>query len=244
MNRRGSALVLMMLLTVAALITARLCADMMLAWVGTQRAQTAADFALLSAVRVRGQSLETVAARWDDFGAPITHSGGTLNAPASLVTAIAANALALKRALPGYQGRITSALTVAAEANGVARTAVTQSTPGGLRLGLEAQTQFLSSTGFPTLSIEGLWLRRVWLDTAEAGTAAVSVAWNSPRLGGSWTFTAPASARLEWDADTHDVAVAADGNGGFSGDWVSASSGALFRPDRYPVYRAQLAALP
>jgi len=228
----------MMMLTAAAMIVGRLCSDMMVAWVGTQRAQTAADFALLSALRVRGQSLETVAMRRDAFAAPIVVMGGALHAPAPLVPSIAADAVALKRALPGYQGRISSALTVAAEANGVDRTSVTQTDSMGLRLGLEAQTDFLSSSGLPTLSIEGLWLRRLWSDAADAGHAAISVAWNSPRLGGAWTFSAPARARLGWDADTHDVAVAADGNGGFPGDWVSASVGPLFRPGRYPVYRA------
>ena len=239
MNRRGSVLALMMFLVVAALIVARLCSDVMMAWIGTQKAQTAADFAVLSALRIRGESLETVASRWDAFGAPISVAGGALSAPAPLVSGISANALTLKRALPGYQGRVTSALTVAVEANGVDRSALTRTDSTGLRLGLESQTALLSAAGLPTRSIDGLWLRRTWTNAAVAGNAAVTVAWSSPYFGGTWEFSAPAGARLAWDADTHDVAVAADGNGGFSADWVSASTGAFFRPDRYPVFRAE-----
>ncbi len=238
MNRRGSVLVVMMFLTAATLILARLVADMASAWIGTQKAQTASDFALLSAMRVRGQSLETVASRWDAFGSPLSVTGGTLEAPAALVPDIAASALALKRALPGYQGRITSALTVAAEANGADRTMVTQTAPAGLRLGLVAETALLSAPGLPVLAVEGLWEKRTWTNAAAADNGAIAVGWRAPHLGGTWEFSAPASAHVAWDADTRDATVAADGNGGFAADWVSASAGVMFRPNRHPVYRA------
>jgi hypothetical protein len=245
MRNRGSALVLMMFLTVAVLIVTRLVMDGLGGWLASQKAQTAADFALLSALRVRAESLETVAARWDTWGASLTVAGGELEAPAAQLPAVTAEAGALQRALSGYQGRITSALTVAAEANGADRAQVTLTDSSGLRLGLTSEAALLSSPGLTPVLVDGLWYRRNWTNADAAGTASVSVAWDVPRAGGVWTLSAPAVARLLWDADTGDAAIAADGNGGFASDWVSASAaGPAFRPNRAAVFRAEPGGLP
>lgn len=234
---------LLMFLTVGVLLLARLVVDTLQAWVASQKAQTAADFAVLSALRVRAKSLQTVAARWDAFGAPLVIAGSGLDAPAALVPQIVNDADTLRRALSGYQGRITSALTVAAEANSADRDNVTTTDATGLRLGLSSQAASLSASGAAPSSVNGLWYRRNWTEADAAGTASVSVAWSVPYAGGAWTLAAPATARLMWDADTGDAAIAADGNGGFASDWVSASgTGSLFRPNRYPVFRAEAAA--
>lgn len=233
---RGSVLALTLVLVTGVALATKLFTDLMAVSIAAQKAQTAADFALTSALRVRAQSLETVAARWDAFGFPITVTAGTLEAPAGLTPAIAAGADALRRALSGFQGRITAALTVAVEANGGDRAQLRQTLPAGLRLGLEAQRAALSSPGSPTVDIDGLWYRRTW--TGAAQPAGIELTWRTPRTGGAWETPVPAIAHLAWDADAGNPAVSANGNGGFSPDWANASAGAMFRPNQFPVFRA------
>jgi hypothetical protein len=239
---RGSVLVLALFLLLATLALARLCLDVDAGWIATEKAATAADFGLLSALRVRASSLEAIAARWDAFGAPIQLIGGQPTVPPDLLAAVAAGADALRRALPGYQGRITSALTVASEANGADRTLVTVTDNTGLQLGLQSQRAALFVPGGPSVDVNGLWLRRRWSSMETPGAAAIEVAWRARLNGSDVPFARRAAARVAWDADPTDGGVQAGGNGGFSPDWGSATTGALFRPDRYPLYRADLGA--
>lgn len=240
---RGSVLALGLLLTIAVLIATRLFSDLLAAVIASEKAQTAADFALLSALRIRAQSLEAVAARWELFGAPLANADGMVEAPAGTVPSVALAADALRRSLSGFQGRVSSALTVAAEANGADRALVAQTVPNGLRLGIEPQSAPLNAPGFPAVSVDALWYRRAWASRADAGPAGIRVGWRIPRAGGTWEWSASAAGHLSWDGNTADPVVDADGNGGFSPDWASASTGAAFRPHRVPVFRAEPGAL-
>jgi hypothetical protein len=234
-KEKGSVLALSLFLALAVLIVTRLFSDLMSAAIAAQKAQTAADFALVSALRVRAQSLEAIAARWDMFGSVITVVSGALQAPAGTVSAIGVAAETLRRAISGYQGRITAALTVAAEANGADRAKLTQVVSQGLKLNLDAQRAPLSAPDSPTVEIDGLWYRRTW--TGPAVVAAVELNWHAAYLGGVWELSRISRYSVAWDADITDPLVSMTGNGGFAPDWASASPGPYFRPHRFPVFR-------
>jgi hypothetical protein len=230
-----------MFLTIAVSGLAALTADVAGAGLFRQRARTAADFALLSALRVRRDNLEAIAARWDAFGGGLTNGPAGLESTPALWPGVATAADALRRAISGFQGRVTSALTVALDANGLPHAAARSVSGTGTRLGVTARTETVLVAGAP-MSLPGAWYARGWSagDPAPPLTdgAALAVSWPLSWRGSDATLEATADGALVWDADPTDAAVAASGRGGFARTFTEAIDGAAFTPHRFPFFRA------
>ncbi|MBV9080040.1 MAG: hypothetical protein JO102_02855 [Elusimicrobia bacterium] len=239
----GSVLVLFLFIALAMTLFARLTADVVGARLERLRGETAADFTLLSALRIRSQSLSTIAARWAAFGGDIGVSGTRLSVAPDRWSAVATAADQLRRAVSGYQGRISSAITVAAEANGVDRSLVRLTTPATLKLDVETRTETVR-VGTATLSLAGAWYRRKWgsgdAAPATTGLSVLEMDRSAPNAVGNWPFTVTARGTLAWDADP----ALPDGNGGFAADFAGALVPAGFRPHRGPYFVAVAAEAP
>ena len=239
--RRGGVLPTALFLSLAVLALAGLFADIAGAGLFRQRALTAADFALLSALRVRRDNLQTIATRWDAFGGGLTCGPSGLESTAALWPAVASGADALRRAIPGFQGRVTSALTVALNANGVPADAAHTIGGTGTRLGVTAQAELVSVDGVPA-ALPGAWYARGWapIDAAPPLTdgATLTLTWPLSWRDGAATVEAVAVGALAWDADPSDAAVAALGRGGFARTIAEAVDGSAFTPHRFPYFRA------
>lgn len=203
------------------------------------RAQTVADAVALSAVRIRAESLETVAQRWLDIGA---RTGGVIAEKTVAVSASNRDALLkaaadLKKALPGYKGRSTAVITVTADANDVPREAVAVTDNAGSQLGLVAKDGFLRDENGLVLAVPGLWHERTWATGDRLGnpTEKESV---TVRLS---SVVRSSSARMAWDVSINDDEIRNVGNGGYPRGWSEAVLAGRLLPNRHAVYRAEWA---
>ncbi len=241
MTERGSVLPLALFLTIGCAMVAILFADLAAVNLERQRAVTACDFSLLSAMRVRRDGIESIAHRWALFGGDITAPGGTLSVDPARWPAVASAAGSLRRAAPGFQGRVTSALTVALDANLVPRSAARMTSGTGLRLGLSAQTAPVL-VGPAVATLPGAWFVRRWSASVAAppltDDAHLSIDWPLTWRGSAATTRVESAAVLEWDVDASAPVVLSRGRGGFARSYGETLDGALFDPHRYPVFRA------
>jgi hypothetical protein len=241
MKRRGGVLPAALFLSLACATIGILFASAAAIGLERQRAATACDAALLSAMRVRRDGLETIAMRWQAFGGDIGVSGGILAVDPVRWSSVFAAADALRRSISGFQGRVTSALTVALDANRLPAGATRAVGGTGLRLGVTARTEIVDVGGIPA-SLPGAWYARGWraADAAPpvSDGATVSLTWPVVWLGNPATIGVASSGLLEWDADLSDPSVAASGRGGFARSLADGISGSTFSPHLFTVFRA------
>lgn len=240
-RRRGGVLPAVLFLSLACCAMALFFSRAAAIALDRQRGATAADFAVLTAMRVRRQSLESIADRWLAFGGDIAAGPGGLEVAAGSWPAVRAAAESLRRAVPGYQGRVTSALTVALDANAFPRDAARAVSGDGLRLGVVARTEIVSVDGIPT-ALPGAWYARTWrpADAAPvfADGATLRLDWPVAWLGSRTAVPVAGAAALEWDADPSGADFSF-GRGGFARALAEGLSGGAFLPHRLAVFRAR-----
>ncbi|MCG3205032.1 MAG: hypothetical protein KCHDKBKB_01749 [Elusimicrobia bacterium] len=209
----------------------------------SEKAQTMADVSVLSSFRMRGEALRLISERWWDYGASFGEPGTTPRVflPSVEWERVERKAGDLKRALPGYEGRITSVIKVVHDANGAQGTTLNTIDPSASRLGVVAEPLVIEDENGNQKTIQGGWFRRLWSTPHPSGNSQHVVRGSlSVRQGVNWIFQQAALGELVWDVDENDLAIKNHGNGGFPLSWKEAVLGKSLQPHRYPYYRAKL----
>lgn len=243
---RGSVLVLMMFVGMTAGFMLWLVLDMGQATVEAQRIQTTADATALSALRMRAASMETIADRWEEFGPWFgTVLGHELvQLPSVHWTGVEQKAMELKRALPGYQGRVTAVVSVVMDANGVSRNRIRTLDNAAAKLDVISESLRVRDENGRERIIDGGWVRRKWTVDARAKNPAGRVQYAIEatvrhRQKQTWNFERKSDARLVWDV-LEKAAGKSGGTGGFPADWSQAVESGRLNPYRLARYRATL----
>jgi hypothetical protein len=166
MNNKGSMIIMMIPLVLSLFLVATFILEQGRAWYILERAQIVADMTVLSTLRMRAESLQTIAERWAEYGNKLTQ-GNLMEATiqSSSWHDVETKAAKLKSALSGYKGRSTAVIGVVAEANGILKSAVDVSDNAGASLGLSAQSQWVTDEQGLRKFVPGLWLMRDWSPT-------------------------------------------------------------------------------
>lgn len=244
-RRMRGAILVLWIFTTAALVALTLAVGRFgwLAYAG-RKTRISAEAALLSALRVRAESLERIAGRWEEIGQWIASADAAgAVVPADRQDAFEAAAKKLSGAVPGYKGRIRSALTVSLEANGISRSAVTEAVPGGLDLGVQPSAVAIQD-GSVGRVVAGGYYARAWGPgerLAEFGDWAaidVEIAVPAPFLasGSETRLRRRALGRAVWDADLLHPDVRLRGTGGFPRTWPEAVRDGRAEPHPFPWF--------
>ncbi len=246
-NHRGGVLALTLFLIVAFAWTTLLVADVGRTVAARAKIQSTADTVVLSSVRLRAEALETIAARWREFGALFgaVSPSGEVSLASSDWPNVQTKADALKRALPGYQGRTTAVIKVVAEANRMERDAIVIDDAIGAQLGLTAKSITIRDEADRVARLEAAWYARQWGVADRLAVASPlgrhEVTLRFPNFhGDDWVTSTRTSAAVRWDVDTGDPAIAAAGNGGYARDDADAVWAGRLDPNRWPVFRTDL----
>lgn len=239
---RGNALVTTLFFISAFSALAALWVDVARGSIAAQRAQALGDAAALSSLRVTAEALETIAARWQEFGGAFgaASAEGVVELPSSLWAPVREKADELKRAISGYQGRSTAIVKVVAEANGASKDVVDAVATAGAQIGLAAERARLLDENGRVVTLDAAWYSRKW--TLDPVTGARTdrighIAQSSIRAknGAEWPIIRETRARLVWNAETP-----ASGNGGYPRTWSDALLAGHLTPHRWPFFRATL----
>lgn len=217
----------------------------------SQKAQAVSDAALLSSLRLRVEALEGIAERWWSFG-NLFYGGTNQGAVSSNESwnELFQKSDQLKRALPGYKGRIKAVIKVVEEANQVPAHKVQLWDDSALDLGISAQDQWISLENGARKLLSGAWYKRNWAPSDSWGEpkekSHIAVSWLMPLLGfqflsfQNWMVHKESWGRVRWDVDLNDRLIQLQGNGGFPRTWPEALNGGKVDPFRIPTFSAQL----
>lgn len=211
-----------------------------------ERAQAVAEAVALSAARVRVESLQSSATRWQKLGALFQGvAGDDILLAQDRWAAAEKEAQSISQSISGYKGRIKSVVKPAAEANGASIDDLEAVLAG--ELALTAQAQNIRDAAGTRKSLKAAWYRRDWgaseRDARRAGDIcyAVTRTWRPwvarfVKGAGTWNVRGEGRAGVDWDADS---SVGTDGNGGFPRAWTEAVRAGLFAPNRPAVFTAR-----
>jgi len=213
------------------------------------------DCVLLSSLRLRAEGLQTVATRWSQVE-PLIISGDSngiqINPEITAWDELKSKLEELKKAIPGYKGRITAVRTLVAKANGIDPPKVSITDGSAFNLGLVNEKQKVwDGTGKEEV-LPFVWLSRSWakgeklgspLERSEVESGAsfrsVGLWWEggAPRF---WDVKAGSAGGLIWDVPGDEDWVRETGNGGFPRNWDEALLGGAVKPNRFALYWAEL----
>ena len=220
------------------LLAGRLCLDAGRASLTSIQAQTRADLAALSSLRMRTSSLRAIGQRWQEYGDlyGAARLDGSVDLPAARWAEVELKAAELARALPSYQGRATAVLKVVSDANGFSREDLAVLDNEGARLGLAADSMIVRDEHGNQKKIFGGWLRRLWQSSDPVEVLAVK---QSARVR--------LSATDAWEFDRRAIGgVVRDVDGGMAGKgdfpftWMEAVEQGRLVSLRSAFYRARL----
>jgi len=201
---------------------------------------------VLGSLRMRREALARVAERWSAFGRELgaVDAGGRVFVPASKISSVVSIARTLSRALPGYQARAQSIVTVLAQSNRVNRDNVVVLEKTGAVLHIAPENAAVVNEIGGAQVVPALWYRRLWGPTLEQtdpdGRVVHRVDFSIAPLGfggDRWSGSASAMGKLRWNAS-------ASGNGGYPRQWSSAVNAGRLNPNRTAAYRAVLSDVP
>ncbi len=207
-----------------------------------QKIQTAADASLLSSLRLRAEALQIISDRWLEIGRYYVEgfANGQVLVPSASWTVVQRGAETLRRAVPGYQGRVTAVVGVVLDANGIPQESARFVLKGAQSLGLTAEPITLRNEGGQTKRILGGWYRRNWerFETAPqpSGESTYEILLEAP----PWKMQRSSRVHLRWDVNTRHPDVQLRGNGGYPGQWAQALEGGHVQPYRFPLFSARL----
>lgn len=235
--------VLTLFLILALMTVGWLWMDVGRASIATLKAQTGLDVVLLSSLRIRAESLHTIAVRWEEFGSlfgPVFFER-SVSLRSSDWAKVEKKAADLKKALLSYEGRTTAIIKVVGDANKVRRDEIDIQNSAGSRLGLVAEPLNIKDENGFQKTISGGWVRRLWV-TDDPGLETLYALVDSVPVhsGANWKFIRKSSGQVVWDVSRDDASVKLVGNGGYPENWSEAIRGERLDPHRYPFYRARL----
>jgi hypothetical protein len=218
------------------------------------RAQNIGDVCLLSSLRVRAEGLERIAERWRDLGLFMNEGqpSGWVRVPRSQWNNAREEANQLRRAISGYQGRVTSVIRVVAEAQGANRDNLEFIREDAQRLNVIPQPVTMRDENNQEGLLVGGWYQRLWSPNNLLGEpqerSAMLTRMRIPILGffqsqdnlQNWFVTKFTWAELRWDVDTSDSLIRNFGNGGFPRNWGENLQENRVNPFRYAKYDAAL----
>ncbi len=219
------------------------------------RAESLGDCVLLSSLRTRVEGLQKIALRWSELE-PLIQSAdftGVKIAPGSQIWKEFETGLdAVKKAVPGYKGRVTAVRSMVAKANGFYPETVSILDDSALNLGVMPEKKRVWNDEGKEKVMDNLWWRREWNVSEKLGspeeTAQIQIRFHVrptlPRMIGQetrmWPVTAFSCGKINWDMDVENPAVQQWGNGGYPRIWEEALWTGTLRPHRSPYFWAFL----
>jgi len=247
---RGSFLVLLLPTVLLLVFSAVAVVDAGRILYAREKAAQFAENALLSALRVRIEGMEKLADRWENIRLLLNGADADGVVISSFRwTALQTETTNLKKALPGYKGRITSVVTAVLQANGAEKDMVVLDEKRKPALDLTLQPALVrDETGFGK-TVDSVWLRREWEvdesapsrvgDYTAQGLIPFRFINTSFQPDSPLFATQSVTGRLTWNADLKEALVRDAGNGGFPSTWDEAFLGSDLQPFRFPLYSAE-----
>ncbi len=206
------------------------------------RAETMAQTSVLGSLRMRIEGLQRIAERWNAIAPTLgaVDASGRVFVRSADISSVITAASDLSRALPGYQARTTSIISVESQSNDVLRDQIVIADNTGAHLDVQAQPAAIINESGATQTVAALWYQRGWSPADEAtdpsGTVSHRVAFSlQPLLKNidAWNAASSAQGQLRWNRSV-------DGNGGYPRNWDRALLDGHLNPNRTASYRAVL----
>lgn len=205
-----------------------------------QSAEDVLDAVVLSALRIKTQGLQRLAAQWEEnLGKNFGEADNEfVMLTSSSLESLKEEAGSLRRTLSGYQGRVTSVLRVSAEANGWKKDALDIPDPDAFRLGVEPAPARIRTIDGHVGWVDSVWFRRTWRSAERtprtSGRAVLQTGFARPR-----PFVLRAAGRIRWDVPGDDASRRGLFNGGYPRRWEEAVYNGALNPYRIPLFRAE-----
>lgn len=208
-----------------------------------ERLKKSSDAILTSALSARAESLQTLAAAWDEVKPYLI---GATKDEASISRsswdALKKKTVDIKKSIPGYKGRIKSVLTVTGEANDIDRSQITILREEALDLGVDTLSQWVRDDQAHRENVPDLILHRLWSPEIlnDQPIEQTEIAVKGPVLENGTPIERHSKARLHWDVNLKDDFIQQFGNGGYPRTWKEALMGSGVEPHRYPYYSVRI----
>lgn len=244
-KRRGTIVVMFLFFVLAFGLFSKLVFDIGRWMYVEQRLQGVGDAALLSCLRIRVDSLQIIAQRWNDVGRHVVegYANEQMLVPSAHWTNTISSAETLRRAISGYRGRVSAVMGVVLEANRIPRSSVFVVSNAAHDLGVVAQNVVLRDEYGHLRTLVGGWYRRNWGPTERLAQPSEQSHFDLKLRGPGNLLRSPhtsSRARMIWDVEEEKVHIQTHGNGGFPRNWPEALNGNRAEPNRYAVFSTRL----